>query len=515
MRKSILANDLPGGLGWLPFLLIGVIAVFFGLVASLGSPLISFLIAAFFLAVFLIASPLALMWVVIVGGLVLAGVSELYLPDLRQARWGVVIAAVGLSGVALLSGLWERNVVTNPLPRVWSPIATWAILFFATATFSAVVNLGMSFDTIVGLKGYFQVWGLLLAFALLPLRPASAERSMSFLFWLGLLQIPFLLQQHFILVPKRLGLADAARGVVAQDILVGTFSGSMTGGGAGPAMAVLVLVAFALAISMWRIGKLSSMRLAAVLATFLCIFALSENKIALVLLPVGLYIVFGDRVRQKPLRAIWIAIVSAFLVGALFVGFTMLPHAGSSRSPTLDEYWEESWSYNLGGRGYGNAVLNRSTVYPFWLKYHQTQGGSFVSTLIGRGPGSSKSAIGGLAEHSLAAERFSGYGIGLTGLAGLLWDVGVLGTLAVIGLFLSAYRMARNLVRRTAYGTARWANLVGAQAGIAMIAISFLHNNMFLYEVGFQTMTMVLFGYIIYVQRTLTPIATVRNRSNA
>lgn len=502
-------------LGWLTILLFGFAGIASGLVASLGSPILAFIIVALFAAVVLIASPLVLLWVVLIGGLVLSGVAELYFPSLGQARWGVALAAIALGAASLVFGMWAHRPIPATPTRAWSSIATWSLLFLLIALFSAFLNLGLSFDTVVGLKGYFQVWGILLAFVLLPLRAPSVERTMMFLFWLGLIQLPFILHQHFVLVPQRSGIADAARGMVAQDILVGTFSGSMSGGGAGPAMAVLLLIALTIAIAMWRVGKISFIKLALASIAFFLPLAIGEHKIALVLLPVGLFVVFDDKVRRNPLGAIGLATISGVLLAVLFIVFTLLPRAGSTRLLTPDEYWNEMWSYNAGERGYGNYALNRTTVYPFWAKYHQTAGGSVIQTLVGHGPGSSKDARGGLSEHSLAAERFPGYGIGLTGISGLLWDTGVLGTLAVLGLLVSAYRTVRNLLLQTPTGSVRWANLKGAQAGIAMIGFSFLHNNMFLYEIGFQTMTMLLLGYVAYVERTLAPPFAGRKGASA
>lgn len=498
---------------WLMAVVVLLLAVLFGLVASLGNPLIALFLAALVISVVLVASPLMLLWLVVVGGLILAGVAELYLPAIRQARWGVVIASVALGIIALLIGAWKQKSDHRDRSKPWSAVAIWAVLFFVVAIFSGFLNLGMTLDTVIGFKGYFQVWGILLAFALLPLRPVSVERFMAFLVWLGLLQFPFILHQQFVLVPQRSGLMDAAKGIVAQDVLAGTFSASMTGGSAGAAMAVLLLVALVMSIALWRAGKLSKFRLAAVSMIFLVPLAIGELKIALVLLPIGLYIIFEDKVRRNPLRAMGLLSISAFLMIALFVVFTILPRAGATRSLTPDEYWQEMWSYNLGDRGYGNAVLNRTTVYPFWVKYQQTSGGSIVNTLVGYGPGVSKDTRGSLTEHSLAAERFPGYGIGLTGISGLLWDVGILGTLAALGFFVSAYQMARHLVCHVQPGTLRWVHLKGAEAGVAMMGLSLLHNNMFLYEIGFQTLLMLLVGYLLYVRRSPDSLQAATNIS--
>ncbi len=475
-----------------------LLAVLFGIVASLGSPLLVLFLAALVLAAALFAYPLALLWLVVIGGLIVAGVAELYWPAIKQARWGVVIASIGLGIVALLTGALRQKTDHRNDSEPCTAVAVWAVIFFSIALVSSFFNLGLTLDTVVGFKGYFQVWSILLAFALLPLRPVSVERFMAFLVWVGLLQFPFILHQQFVLAPQRMGVLDASKGMMAQDILVGTFSGSMTGGGASAAMAVLLLIGLVISIAHWRSGMSSGVRLAALSVIFLVPPAIGEDKIVLVLLPLCLFLVFEDKVRRSPLRATGLLIVSAFLLVTLFLVFTMLPSAGGTRPLTPGEYWQETWSYNLGSRGYGTDVLNRTSVYPFWIKYQQSSSGSIVNALIGYGPGATNASS--LTAHSLSRDQFPKYGIGLTGISGLLWDVGVLGTVAALGFFLSAFRLARRLVRQATPYTLRWAHLKGAEAGVAMMGLSLLHNNLFLFEIGFQTIVMLLVGYLIYVR---------------
>ena len=485
-----------------PFFVIASMVAILGFSASIGSPLVVLFLVAIILSVALAASPLALLWAVVFGGLVLAGLADLYLPDIRQARWGVVLAALALGFVSIFSGLWARDQhTTNRSRSKQSSVTLWMLLLFLIAVFSAVINLGLTFDTAVGLKGYFQVWGILLAFALLQLHPLSADRFMRSLIWIALLQFPFILHQHFVLVPQRLGLLDAARGIVAQDILVGTFSGSMTGGGAGAATAVLLMTALTIVAILWRKGLISWLRAGMFSLIFLVPLAIGEQKIVLVLLPVGAFIAFEDKVRKSPAAAVGLLSAVGILLAAFFLAFTMLPQAGTSRTYTPAGYLQETLSYNTGDRGYGNSKLNRTSVYTFWASQHLNERGPLVNTLFGYGPGSSKDARGGYAEHSLAAERFAGFGIGLTGLSGLLWDVGILGAAAAVGFFLAAFRLARRMANQRLLGSETWCYLKGAEAGIAFCGLSLLHNNMFVYEIGYQTLLMLLVGYVVYQQR--------------
>ena len=48
--------------------------------------------------------------------------------------------------------------------------------------------------------------------------------------------------------------------------------------------------------------------------------------------------------------------------------------------------WRGNVEYNAGKAGYGGFLLNRSTVYPFWLKEHADRD-MLIPILIGHGPG--------------------------------------------------------------------------------------------------------------------------------
>lgn len=483
------------------------IVLLFGFVASLGDPLLALLLAAPVLSLALAARPLWMFWSVLVGGLVVAGVTELYVPMLRQARWGVVLAAVFLAVVTIFARAMARSKPTtspSAMPRPRSNLLVWALAFFVFSVFSSLLNDGLSLDSLIGLKGYFQVWGLLVAFIFLPMTMTTAQRTMVFLLWIGLLQLPFALHESLFLAPQRLTLALATRNIVAEDIVVGTFAGSMNGGGAGPSMTVLLGVTMTVFLARWRTGQTTTSRLAAVWLTCLVPIALGEHKIGMVFVILIPLLVYGDQLIRKPIRTLAFGILSIAIATALFLAFTMLPRA--TRSLTPGEYLQRSIDYNFGNKGYGSRALNRTSVYSFWWRTHEL-GGNPATTLVGYGPGSAQEGQSSLRAHSLANDRYPGYDIGLTGLSRLLWEVGVLGTAAVFGMLASACVLARRLGAGTPPASSRWPLLKGAEAGVVMIGIGLLHSDMLLFEIGQQTLLMVVLGYLWHVRQHPTEIA--------
>jgi len=442
---------------------------------------------------------LMLLWIVLFGGTVITGITELYFPSLKQARWGVVLAAVVLSMISLgYRALIDRSIATNNRNNI--NLTIWALSFFIISVLAEFINNGLSFNSVIGIKGYFQVWGIFLSLAFLPFLPVTVDRMMGFLLWLTIVQIPFVLQQHFILVPQRIGVFEAEQGIVAQDVVVGTFVASIDGGGTRTTLGLLLATSLAIATAKWRSGYISTKKLA--ILSVICLFPIALNglKFSFLSIPLTLIIVYGDQLRRNLLKLTGVILVSVVGMVILFNLVSMLPRTGGEKTLTTDDYFAEWVSYNFEDQGYGNSLLNRTTVYPFWLMYHQTGGGVW-NTLLGYGPGTSMST--NLMEGSIAKSRYVGYGIDLTGLSGLLWEVGILGTISAIGFFVSAFRSAHRLTLLVPFGSMRWIYLKGAEVGIAMAAISLLHNSSFLFEIGFQTLLMLLIGYVFFTSKNL------------
>lgn len=475
----------------------GLIALLGGAVAALGKPVFILIFLAVIAGVLVLFKPKLLLWVILIGALVLSGLAELYLPSLKLVRWGVVLVAIGLAVESLIINLTSKR---EPIVSTGehNSILIWALLFFLFSVFSALLNEKLSINAISGLKGYFQVWAVLLAFIWLRLKSTEADRYIKSLLWLSLLQVPFALHQYFFLVPLRLSKAMAEKDlVVAVDVVAGTFGASLSGGGGSQNMAVLQVISIALVWALYRIGSLSVKTASILSLIFFLPLILNETKITFFILPLALALIFQDRLLRNFFKTVAMVVLIGSLMITLAIGYTLLPRAGSQKE-SLSKLIEHSMEYNFGNTGYGGLLLNRSTVYAFWFKQN-IMNGSIKDVLIGHGPGATNTTPG-LSTHTLAIDNYAGVGIGLTGIDGLLWEVGVLGTLAVIGLFISSYFTAGRLANRFT-GSEQWALLKSAQAGIALVGVNLLHDNSFLFDISLQTLFVLLLGYIVYMSK--------------
>jgi hypothetical protein len=484
-------------------------ATLIGITLALGIYSITIVILTMMAGLTLIAFPVVGVWVVIVGALVAAGLIDLYMPAFRPLLWAVALLSMVIAAIALINAFFGQTGV-QAAAKEGNGLAIWLFLFVFFAIFASLANWHGFGGFVVGLKGYFQVWGLLIAIYYLTKDADDARRLISFFVLLGILQLPFVLHQILVLVPMRSSEIYAEQSIVAGDIVAGTFGGSMLGGGRSSNLALLCVISVVIVLAQWRAGLRTTWSAALVTLLLMLPMFLSEAKLFLILFPIALFLLFSDCILRKPLKVIvGVAGLATLLMGISFT-YSLLPSARSQHASSLQEMWRSNIEYNLGKRGYGSALLNRSTIYPFWIKEH-SHGDMLIAALIGHGPGAtsggtfprhSREPSGGsqLNEDSLAYQRYRHYGIDLTGLSSLLWEVGLLGTVSVFAMFISAYRLGGRLVDQWR-GTLHWPVLKTAQIAIPLFVVSLLHNNYFVFDLSFQTMLIIILGYLLAMTR--------------
>lgn len=446
----------------------------------------------------LLTSPRATVWVTLIGGLGIAGLVELYLPDFKAIRWVFAFLSICLAIISFSKWLGSQKKTTKMIPGA-NGLALSLALFVLAVFLSVIAGRLPIIDAVVGLKNYFQMWGLMLALAWLGYRPVDARRFINFLGVLALVQMPFVLHEFFVLVPQRSGAIDAAHNIVAVDIVAGTFGGSMTGGGRSANLAFLAAIAVTLFFAQWKSG-LRSLKTTIIFSAFaFAPILLNEAKIALVLLPIGMFLLFKKTITRRPITWLLCATTLAGGLALVIIGYANLPGADGQQTQSIGRYLDSNISYNLGEKGYGSSVLNRSTVYSYWLSQH-IHSEDIIETIFGHGPGFSNSTSINRGDNP-ETSRYVGYAIGLTGVSSLLWDTGLLGTSLFSLILVMAYRLAENL-RKQCEDTAMEPTATTAKIGIFMLGVSLVHNDYITFDVGFQSMLALLLGCLFAIAKT-------------
>ncbi|GAB7562293.1 hypothetical protein LG202_03320 [Methylobacillus methanolivorans] len=474
-----------------------VLSAIFGLTLAFG---IYPLTIGFFVLIagaILVVKPLAGTWVVIIGALVFSGLIDLYLPGLQPIKW----ALAGLSmAVALIAYVFSSNshkTGSNKLAPSGSLIF-WLWTFFAYVILLSLFNWHGFAKFVTSFKGYFQVWGLLIALYYLMSKEADSKRIVKFILILGIVQLPFVFHQFFVLIPQRTSEELALRGVVAADVVAGTFGGSMTGGGRSSSLALLCALGITLALSHYRehIWKLKTVVL--FLSIFMVPMFFSEAKLFIVLLPVALFLLYKDKLFEDPLKFIFGAIGVVVLLASIFFAYSLIPGADSQQHLSLQDMWDSNVSYNFGDRGYGNLLLNRTTVYAFWIE-ENFRLSEILHILFGYGAGETQGGVL-LNEGSELLRKYPGYGISLTGISTILWELGLFGFFIIAMVFISAYKMGGKLLKDSQYPLSK-PMINTARISVVLFVISMLHNSYFFFDLSYQSLFVLVFGYLLVMDK--------------
>jgi hypothetical protein len=486
---------------FLLYAMLGLVGLLAGGLIGIGQGLIVMLLIAMVVSVGMLAYPMPLMWAVLLGALVIAGPAEVYFPELRQVRWGISLLGFALIASAVLHRLF---LFRNPSLKHQRANLTllWLGVFFAVAIVGLFYNHHLELG-LIGFKSYFQACGFFLALAWLSISKAKVDRLMQSLIVIAMIQFPFALHQFFFLGSMRIA---ATAGAIVADGVVGTFPGSAIGGGAGPVLSALLILVTCILLYWWRKGRLSLFKTITMVCICLVPVFLNETKISLIAIPLGLGLVFADKLKKSPLQFLAGSIATGFFLVSMYMVYINLPAGAAYDSHHADASFilDDTLATNVGSKGYGSFELNRTTIYTFWAKHHGL--GNPVETLIGHGIGSSGEA-GRIETRNLASLEYRGKGIGLTSISALLWDVGLVGAFAVVAMFGSAFRLAGSILARSkgedVFGDGL---LMGARVGIAILGLNLIHNNYFTLEFGYQTLVMLMFGYVAYRARSLPDI---------
>jgi hypothetical protein len=175
---------------------------------------------------------------------------------------------------------------------------------------------------------------------------------------------------------------------------------------------------------------------------------------------------------------------------------------------TFIEAVEGMVKYNIQEMGYGNLLLNRTTVLTFWAGLHD--GYNPIAFLFGHGLGSSYGA-GFDAGHM--AQLYPKYGINLTTISTLLWDLGVVGLALYLSILAVAWLQMGRIEKHTTDPQMR-ADSLSIRVGIALCVVFLMYSDSQINLIVHEIIIAVMLGYgaFLYRQHQTSQIQT-RNMS--
>lgn len=393
------------------------IATVTGLVISTGKPILIALAMGALLGTLMLSQLLAVVWMILAGVMLCVGPIGYFMPQLSKLNWMFSVLGIFLLGASILYvGIGKRHYQT-PVP-VHSKLAI-ALLIWAFVTL--FFHNGVMAEMTGAFKRQFHFFGLLLCLTFVPFTENTVRQWLKFLVFVAVVQLPVALYQRFILVPQVEGLEKP--GFVALDIVVGTFEGSPTGGGASAVMAMFAVLVGVGLICAVREKVISKGWFFLLFPVVVAPLALGETKVVLLLIPVALLGAFGDSVFKRPAMFIGGTVVTLMISAALVYVYFLVQV--DDRQMTFHERVEETLSYNVGQNSYYDTGVNRMTAVPYWFESHHVSDPARM--IFGYGMGASYGSDGRAPVRGYVWDEHPGMYIDLTSAASLLWDYGIVG----------------------------------------------------------------------------------------
>lgn len=458
-----------------------LLAVIFSFVAITANPIFIGLAVGLIFGTLLLADPKKTIWLVITLGLAAPALLDMAGHGLARVSWAISMMAILLCIPSVLN-LFNLN----SSDKRHIPLFIWiSILFVTYAVCSTVFMMHSIGELFGGFKRYFQAFGLMLALVTLSITKKEFNNWLKLLLAIALLQFPFALFERFALVPLRGGIAAGGQ---ATDIVAGTMGANLQGGSPNSIMVIFIIIAFVFVFSRWKVGLIQTSRMLLLSIILLFPLLLGETKVVIVLLPLmGLVLLRKDLV-QNPAKYLPILLGLLVLTALLAYVYVYIMLNSNFTEAVLG-----TLSYNLDDVGYGTSLLNRTTVMSFWWGLHGWH--DPISFLFGHGLGSS---YGSAFDGGHVAKMYVDYGIGLTTISSILWDLGLVGLALYVSIYIITWYQVSRLWKCANEPLVK-ADCLSIQVGISFTLLFLFYSdsqvNLIVHEIIIAT----LLGYAAFL----------------
>ncbi|MDP2178427.1 MAG: hypothetical protein U1D70_04750 [Methylobacter sp.] len=480
-------SDLLNPGKFLVFLGSSLLAVCLGLAASTANPTVISLGVGLMIGGLLLGKPNWNIWLILIFGLLVDGMLPIWIDDSQAGKlgWGI-----SLLGFILMTRSFFKAVSTPHYVRDTPDFVWLAIVFLFYIIALSLLQWQTMGQFFAALKKYSHVYGLLFAFSWLLFDDRTIQRWRKFLVFVAIMQLPAVIYELMVIVPKREALATLLPDIIPIDAVGGTLGTGIMNGGASAEMAFFLIAIMGFLFAYWKMGALSTGKLAVLIPIVTAPLLMGETKAVIIQLPIMFIIVFRQDILAKPLRIIMISpVIAAVIVGVVLACTTIT-------GKTVDQLTTEAIEYNLKEQGYGGRFLNRKTALTFWAKQQGLE--NPISPVFGNGIGSAEELS--LLTPGHIAAKFPKYGIGLTDASQFLWEIGVFGCAIFLAILMSAWITA-GLLYKKARDPAVRADGLGIQVTIALLVFHLFYRNALLHVLSFQVLILFALGHLAWLYR--------------
>lgn len=368
---------------------------------------------------------------------------------------------------------------------VREPAIVCVVLYMITILFAITINTPPISQVVVGLKNALPIW----VAALIVLRCGGSSEFRD-LFWRLLsivffIQVPLVLYQHFIIVPARPDVTTAF------DAVVGSFGGLIEAGGANSTLVLFALLVMSYELARFARGSKNFSRLLLFWGTGLVIIFSGEVKAAFLWIPMTVVFVLRKKILSSAVALFaTVAVVSVVMMG-MFVAYSAMYWSKAPDRASGDMVERMAYFFDPYNVDPQTGEVSRGASIGFWVNDAYTD---TPRRLAGYGVGSSRvSTTGGLGE---VAVRFVPFKIAATGIAMLLWDAGLIGLFAFVGIVVFGLIASIKAARSPGISPIEAARL-DALSVYFLIALTLLfYNTSLLEDPSTQLLLAIAVGYV-------------------
>lgn len=464
-----------------------LIAVFAGLALGSGTYMLAAPIAALLPAALLVLRPD--LCVIAVAGLTLLVAGNLkFFFGLGQFQWLLSGLGITLLLIALIRSLFGRDRLKSVPTGIEVLLLFWWLVLIS----ASIANLVPVLDWFVGVRIYLPFVGVFAYIAYCRPSDRLLKGLFLFLMMVASVQWMFCLYQKFVVVPQRI-----AGGYPGSpwDSVVGTFGGDKFGGGESGSLGVFLAITLTIAAALHKAKMLGGVAFSAIMVCGLVAVGLTESKVVVLLVPLGLLIVYRDYLLKHPVRFLFGGMLMIGFVVALLAVYHYVYWQSESRLGLLDSIIQRlGYSFDPNFR-VTTLNLGRIGSLTFWWSSHSILDNP-LTFLLGHGLASavSVSSVIGMG----TAARTYGYLLDTTGATKLLWESGFLGLLLFLMMFVMAFFRAHRLARIGSIPPWHRAVLTGVQAAMVLMFLAVFYEVTTVSSPPMQFVNMLLMGYIVY-----------------
>lgn len=469
-------------------------ALLLGMVIALGAIQLTVMLAGLliFIPILLFVDTKKLMPVLFVVVFFIAGAVQFFF-KMRLATWMAsglcaLFFARAILELSLSNRLAKERVSESSQGATRVIAAAWIYLaFFA---FSIFLGHASTAQLISVLRFCLPIFGVLFAMYWFE----WSDKRLLLLWWMivliALAQLPLVIYQHFFMMSS-----------LGWDGVVGSFGTSMS-----PVLVLFTVAALLYMLARWVRGITPLWQVLFVFLIGLAIILLGEVKAVFLWLPFGVFWV----VRRRVMKNVMAFIVFAALMSVISSGIFMTYHALYWGEITKTETTEDKLN-TLGGYvvdpnniNYVTGEISRGASLALW---YLDPVPTIQERLIGYGPSASSTSpsVG----RGVVAARYRTLQISSTGMATLLWDVGVLGTLAYLSIFIFAILLGIRYVARSGESAERLAMADTSTVMLMLFISTLVYNRTLIDEPPMQLLCYFCLGCIVQFVRFGQPVHAV------